>query len=103
MLAFGVPSEFSRRDIEAVAALAYLELDSAEAELFARQLGDILAYAELVQQVDTSGVPPTAHVATSAVERPDVPGACLPVGDALANAPDPARDQGLFRVPRVIG
>jgi Asp-tRNA(Asn)/Glu-tRNA(Gln) amidotransferase C subunit len=40
---------FSRAEVEAIAALANLELDENEIELFARQLGDILAYADEVR------------------------------------------------------
>src|ERR1700726_4427630 len=53
-----------REQVERVAALANLELDEADLDLFARQLGEILAYASEVQQVDTRGVPPTSHVVT---------------------------------------
>ena len=91
------------QDVERVAALAHLELTDAEKQLFARQLADILAYAEQVQAVDTTGVPATAHVNAHRVERSDEPKPSLPVDDVVANAPDPAADGGLFRVPRVIG
>ena len=48
-------------DVRRIAALAHLELTDAEADLFARQLRDVLAYADAVQRVDTTGVPPTSH------------------------------------------
>ena len=90
--------------MERIAALAQLELTADEKLLFTRQLADILAYAEQVQAIDTSGVPATAHVHTQEdIERADEPRESLPTADALANAPDPAADSGLFRVPRVIG
>jgi aspartyl-tRNA(Asn)/glutamyl-tRNA(Gln) amidotransferase subunit C len=91
-------------DVERIAALAQLELTDEEKETFTRQLAEILAYAEQLQAVDTSGVPATAHVhAPESVERDDEPRPSLPVGEALANAPDGAPDAGFFRVPRVIG
>ena len=91
-------------DVERIAALAQLELTDDEKVLFTRQLAEILAYAEQVQAIDTSGVPATAHVhGREAMERPDEPRDSLPLTDALANAPDAAPDAGLFRVPRVIG
>lgn len=90
-------------DVERIAALAHLELTDDEKQLFARQLADILAYAEQVQAIDTAGVPATAHVHAAQHERADDPGPSLTPSDALANAPDPAADAGLFRVPRVIG
>jgi aspartyl-tRNA(Asn)/glutamyl-tRNA(Gln) amidotransferase subunit C len=90
-------------DVERVAALAHLELSDEEKQLFTRQLADILAYAEQVQAVDTTGVPATAHVNAHSAERDDEPRPCLSVSDAVANAPDAAPGAGLFRVPRVIG
>ena len=90
-------------DVERIARLANLELTSEEKHLFTRQLADILAYAEQVQAVDTTGVPATAHVNAHGVERDDAPKPSLPVSDAVANAPDAAPAAGLFRVPRVIG
>ena len=91
-------------DVERIAALAHLELTDEEKQLFTRQLADILEYAQQVQAIDTSGVPATAHVhAGQRTERDDEPRPSLPVDEALANAPDPNLDAGLFRVPRVIG
>jgi len=108
MLAFAM-AVFTREQVHAVAALANLELDETEIELFARQLGDILAYADEVQKVDTSGIPPTASVLTRyPADRADQIRPSLSPQEALANAPDPAPDSqaksgALFRVPRVIG
>lgn len=96
--------EFSREQVEAIASLAQLELDDAELALFARQLGDILDYVEQLQQIDTTGVPPTASVVAGHLAfRDDCVRSSLDRADALANAPDAARDAGLFKVPRVIG
>ena len=90
-------------DVERIAALAHLELTEDEKHLFTKQLADILAYAEQVQAVDTTGVAATAHVHAHGVERDDEPKPSLAVSDAIANAPDGAPAAGLFRVPRVIG
>jgi aspartyl-tRNA(Asn)/glutamyl-tRNA(Gln) amidotransferase subunit C len=90
-------------DVERIARLANLELTPEEKQTFAKQLADILTYAEQVQGVDTTGVPATAHVNAHGVERPDAPRGSLSVSDAVANAPDGAPAAGLFRVPRVIG
>jgi aspartyl-tRNA(Asn)/glutamyl-tRNA(Gln) amidotransferase subunit C len=94
---------FTRSELEALAALAHLEMDEAELELFARQLGDILEYARQVQAYDTTGIPPTAALAPHETERPDERRPSLPRPEALANAPDAAQAAGLFKVPRVIG
>ena len=95
---------FSRAEVEAVAALANLELTDSEIELFAKQLGDILEYATQVQKIDTAGVPPTASVVTRhSADRADLVAPSLDRDEALANAPDASLPAGLFKVPRVIG
>ena len=53
----------TRTDVDRIATLARLELTGEETELFATQLTAILAYADQVQQVDTSGVEPAAMIA----------------------------------------
>jgi len=90
-------------DVERIAALAHLELTEEEKHVFTKQLADILAYAEQLQAIDTAGVAATAHVNAHEAERDDELRPCLPVADALRNAPDGAPEAGLFRVPRVIG
>ena len=95
---------FTREQVEKIAVLAELALDPSEVDLFARQLGDFLTYAEEVQAVDTTGIPPTASVATAHVsDRPDEVQPSFDSETALANAPDPSLDAGFFKVPRVIG
>ena len=97
----------TREQVAAIASLAHLELDAAELDLFARQLAGILEYANQVQQIDTTGVPPTASlVAGHAADRADAVQPSLDIDDTLANAPDPDRTRlegGFFKVPRVIG
>ena len=104
MLAFGMPAGFTRDQIAAIAALAHLELDASEIDLFARQLGEILEYAEAVQQIDTTGVPPTSSVAARpSADRQDEVLPSIDRDEALAAAPDAAMNAGFFRVPRVLG
>jgi aspartyl-tRNA(Asn)/glutamyl-tRNA(Gln) amidotransferase subunit C len=107
MVAFAMPAGVTRAQVEAIAALAQLDLDASEVDLFTRQLCDILVYVDELQQIDTTGVPPTTSVASGGLsDRPDDVRPCLDAADALANAPDPARETPLgafFKVPRVIG
>jgi aspartyl-tRNA(Asn)/glutamyl-tRNA(Gln) amidotransferase subunit C len=104
MLAFAMPAGITREEVVAVAALAELDLEPAEVERLGRELGDILAYAEQVQRVDTTGVPPTTGAAAGLVgDRADNLGPSLAPSVALANAPEPFLEGGLFKVPRVIG
>jgi aspartyl-tRNA(Asn)/glutamyl-tRNA(Gln) amidotransferase subunit C len=101
-----MPVELTQDDVLKIAALANLRLDADEIDLFAQQIGHILAYVEEVQQVDTSGVPPTASVVVrSTADRADEVQPSLDIADTLANAPDPdsSREQGgFFKVPRVM-
>ena len=91
----------TRDEVRRVAALARLRLESAEEERLVTDLDHILQAFERLQAVDTTDVPPTAHIEDfGAFLRPDE--VLNPHGDEplLANAP--ARDGRLFRVPRII-
>ena len=96
-------STFTHADVERVAHLARVELTRDEKDLFARQLADILAYAEQIQRVDTEGVPPTSHAGDAAMMRDDDVRPSLPREASLAAAPDADVAAGLFKVPRVLG
>jgi aspartyl-tRNA(Asn)/glutamyl-tRNA(Gln) amidotransferase subunit C len=87
--------------VDHVARLARLSLTDEERQLFARQLEEILAWAESLQALDTSGVPPMSHPRDASPLREDDPRGGLERETALAAAPDAGF--GLFRVPRVIG
>jgi aspartyl-tRNA(Asn)/glutamyl-tRNA(Gln) amidotransferase subunit C len=103
MLGFPVPDQFTTADVERLAHLARLALTPDETTLFTRQLADFLAYAEQVQQLDTTGVAPMSH-ATGAPAglRPDEIVPSLPRDVAVEQAPQAAPEAGLFKVPRVI-
>ena len=88
-------------EVRHVAELAKLHLSEAEVAQYAEQLSAILNYAELLQTVDTSGVPPTPYVLPlENVMAADVPEPGLSNEEALANAPD--RAEGFFRVRAVF-
>ncbi len=82
-----------------IARLARLELRDDERRLFARQLDEVLTYAESLQALDLDGVVPFAGAATP-VFRVDEARPGLPAERVLASAPDAA--DGLFRVPRIL-
>ncbi len=100
-----MPTRLTRADTVRIAALAHLELTDEETELFTRQLGAILDYAERLQEVDTGDTTAIWHpVSTASPLRSDDAHASLPRDDALSNAPDAApAGLGFFRVPKVIG
>ena len=86
--------------VDHVARLAHLSLREEERQAFARQLDQILAYAESIQKLDTANVPPMSHASAQAAFREDVVEESLPKDRAIEAAPDAG--SGLFRVPRVL-
>ena len=91
----------TREEVLHVAELARLSLRPEEIEIFTRQLNDILAYVEKLQELDTTGVVPLAHVIpVFNAFREDKVREGLPLDLALENAP--AREDDNFLVPRVI-
>lgn len=75
-------------EVEHVARLARLGLSEAEVEKFGEQLSDILDNIAILNEVDTSAVPPTAQVAgLRNVVRGDDTWPSLPMAEVLANAP----------------
>lgn len=104
MLRFPVPEQFTADDVERLARLARLALTADETALFARQLTDFLAYAQQLQLLDTSGIPPMSHASGAPTElRPDQVRPSLGRDAALEAAPGASLHAGLFKVPRVIG
>lgn len=91
----------SRDDVLKVAMLARLKLSEAEVERIAAQLGDVLNYVEVLNEIDTEDVEPMAHaVELSNVFREDVARESLPREAALANAPK--SDGRYFLVPQIL-
>jgi aspartyl-tRNA(Asn)/glutamyl-tRNA(Gln) amidotransferase subunit C len=84
-----------------IATLARLSLTPEETTGLARDLREILKYAESLGDIDLEGVPPMSHATEGERFRPDEPRHELTRDQALQNAPD--EEAGLFRVPQVIG
>lgn len=93
--------KLSEDEVRHVAELAKLKLTDDEVALYAEQLSEILDYAEQLQEIDTSTVPPTPYVLPlENIMREDVAVPGLTNDEALANAPD--SDGGFFRVKAVF-
>jgi aspartyl-tRNA(Asn)/glutamyl-tRNA(Gln) amidotransferase subunit C len=93
--------KISREEVEHIASLARLELTESEIEQLESDLSRILEYVGQLSELDTSAVPPTAHVVVQEdVLRDDVPRPSLPTADILANAPH--AEEGFFRVHAVL-
>lgn len=89
-------------DVRHVAKLARLHLSDAEVSAMTAQLGNVLGYVGMLQELDVADVAPLTHALDQVnVFRADVPVPGLPVEVALANAPE--RDGPFFAVPKVIG
>jgi aspartyl-tRNA(Asn)/glutamyl-tRNA(Gln) amidotransferase subunit C len=86
-----------------IASLARLALSADDVKLFTRQLGEILRYADQLQEVDTSGVEPTSHpLAAGSAWRDDEPLPSLDRGQLLEAAPSASPAAGVFKVPKVL-
>jgi aspartyl-tRNA(Asn)/glutamyl-tRNA(Gln) amidotransferase subunit C len=92
-------------DIDHIAHLAQLDLDSGAREALRKQLSAFFGLVQTMRAVDTEGIEPLAQP-LAAIE--DVP---LRLRDDVATEPNqrdanqrsaPAVEQGLFLVPRVI-
>lgn len=95
------PHSLSREEVRNVARLARLKLTENELEMFTAQLGRILEYVHILDQLDTQDVEPMAHAVNLAnVFREDVPGESLSREAALANAPK--TDGQAFLVPPIL-
>ena len=88
-------------EVEHIAELARLSLSDEEKARYQEQLSAILDYAERLQTLDTSSIPPTATVLPLRnVMRPDEPRDSMSREDVLANAPQVEADS--FRVRAVM-
>jgi aspartyl-tRNA(Asn)/glutamyl-tRNA(Gln) amidotransferase subunit C len=93
--------KLSQDQVLHIAELAKLALTKDETELFAEQLSQILDYFEMLNELDTSALPPTAQaIYRSNVMRDDQVRPGLPTRDALANAPQ--REGGYFWVKPIL-
>jgi aspartyl-tRNA(Asn)/glutamyl-tRNA(Gln) amidotransferase subunit C len=93
--------ETSGIDVAYVAKLARLRLSDEETQLFQKQLGDVLKYAEKLREVDVSHVEAAAHaIPVFNVFREDEPHDWFTAEQALSNAPRKANN--LFIVPKVV-
>ena len=93
--------KLSREEVLHIALLARLSLTETEVNRLSEQLSNILENFEVLQQVDTSGIPPTAQsIPLQNVVKEDKVTPCLPQDQILANAP--RKDGDFFRVKAVL-
>jgi aspartyl-tRNA(Asn)/glutamyl-tRNA(Gln) amidotransferase subunit C len=93
--------KLSRDEVLHIARLARIDLTESEIDRLSEQLSHILENFEILQQVDTTGVAPTAQsVALQSVMRDDEVAPSFSPDDILANAP--RREGDCFRVRAVL-
>ncbi len=93
--------KLSREEVLHIALLARLGLTEAEVDKLREQLSNILENFEVLQRVDTSGIPPTAQsIALQNVVSDDKVAPSLPQSQVLANAPQ--KEENFFRVRAVL-
>ncbi len=93
--------KLSREEVLRIAALARLGLNETDVDRLGEQLSDILENFEILRQVDTTGISPTAQsIALQNVMRDDETMPSLSTEDVLANAP--RREGEFFRVRAVL-
>jgi aspartyl-tRNA(Asn)/glutamyl-tRNA(Gln) amidotransferase subunit C len=103
----------TEKDVAYVADLANLELSEQERQRMLKDLNSILDYVDILNELDTSNVPPMAQTSAKSEQsdgksgdgnsmawREDVRQPCLPHAEAMKNAPE--TDGEFFKVPRVI-
>lgn len=89
------------KEVDHIAELARLQLTPEEKERYRKQLSAILEYAARLQELDTSGIPPTSSVLPPRGHlRPDETAAGLTTQQVLQNAPLSEKKQ--FKVPPVM-
>jgi aspartyl-tRNA(Asn)/glutamyl-tRNA(Gln) amidotransferase subunit C len=93
--------KISREEVLHIALLARLGLTDEEVDRLSEQLSNILENFEILQQVDTTDIPPTTQsIALQDVVSDDSIAPSLPSNEVLANAPQKEGD--LFKVRAVL-
>lgn len=94
--------KITKEDVEYIANLARLEIEGEQKEKMQADLENILTYIDLLNEVDTENVEPTAHVLpVKNVLRDDKNKEGVDRQFVLDNAIE-SNDEGFFIVPKVI-
>ena len=94
-------AKITLEDVEYVASLAQLTLDDEAKQRLLKEMGELLAYMDKLNELDTDGIEPMMHVLDiSNVYREDVVTGSLDHDAALRNAPK--TDGEYFLVPRIL-
>ena len=85
--------KLSHEEVHSIARLSRVALTEAEVETMSEQLSNILENFEILKQVNTAEVPPTAQsISLNTIMREDVIAPSLSPEEVLANAPQKEGD-----------
>ena len=93
--------KLSYQQVKHIAWLARLALSQDETEIFSLQLSNILENFEILQQVDTTNIPPTTQTnPLRNIFREDEAAKSYPRNEILANAPQ--QEENCFKVKAIL-
>jgi aspartyl-tRNA(Asn)/glutamyl-tRNA(Gln) amidotransferase subunit C len=93
--------KITKQTVENVAMLSRLNIVDNKMDKYIEEFSNFLEYVDVLQQVNTENIKPTAHVLPlQNVFREDIVKSSLSREAALANAPE--QEDGYFKVPRII-
>ena len=93
--------KLSYEQVKHIAWLARLALSQDEIEIFSLQLSNILENFEILQQVDTTNIPPTTQTnPLQNIFREDEAAKSYPQNEILANAPK--QEENCFKVKAIL-
>ena len=94
-------ANITRDEIVHIAKLAMLNLTEQEIDNYTKDMQEILAYAEMINKIDTSATDETIGATEQKNKfRKDEVMECKTREDLLQNAP--SQDEGMFQIPKVI-
>lgn len=94
-------AEITRDEIVHISKLAMLNLSEEEIDNYTKDMQEILAYAEMINKIDTSSTDETiGAIEQKNVFRKDEIKEFKTREELLQNAP--SQDEGMFRIPKVI-
>ena len=93
--------QITKKEIEHVAKLARISFSEEEKEKFTNEFSGILEFVDKLNEINTDGIEPTAHVLpVQNVFREDIIEQSMDRDKALQNAP--SKEAGCFSVPKVV-
>ncbi|HXF85538.1 MAG TPA: Asp-tRNA(Asn)/Glu-tRNA(Gln) amidotransferase subunit GatC [Anaerolineales bacterium] len=97
-----MPQTIETKTVKHIAFLVRLGISEEEAQKFSRQFSAIIDYFNMLNEVDTTNVPPASDIANAEnVLRDDIVQPSMSREEFLKNAPQSER--GYIKVPTVLG